>query len=283
MTALADSLISLAPKVVWSEGMYIGPHHFQMESRYFEDAIRFAAFSHWFEPYGFMGLELDGEALRNDIAVLLHARGLFADGLPFNIPESDPPPAPRCITDLFPPTIQAATLLLGVPVRKPDGINCTVGDPPADGRTDSRLIAETQIIADENTGGDERPVQIARKNMRLVLDTEASEDLMTLPLARIVRDGAGHFMYDTEFIPPVLQIQASERLMLLVRRLVEILKEKSAAIAFRQAGTPAFSPAEIAKLWLLHAVNSASASLRHLSTAKRGHPEELFIELSRLA
>jgi type VI secretion system protein ImpJ len=30
-------------------------------------------------------------------------------------------------------------------------------------------------------------------------------------------------------------------------------------------------------------VNSASASLRHLAASKRGHPEELFVELSRLA
>ena len=43
-----------------------------------------------------------------------------------------------------------------------------------------------------------------------------------------------------------------------------------------------FSTREIANFWLLHAVNSALAPLRHLLIAKRGHPEELFIELSRL-
>ena len=29
-------------KVVWSEGMHLAPHHFQLQSRYFEDSIRFA-------------------------------------------------------------------------------------------------------------------------------------------------------------------------------------------------------------------------------------------------
>ena len=24
-------------RLVWSEGMYLGPHHFQAQSRYFED------------------------------------------------------------------------------------------------------------------------------------------------------------------------------------------------------------------------------------------------------
>jgi len=138
-------------------------------------------------------------------------------------------------------------------------------------------------MADENIGGDERPVQIARKTLKLLLDTEPSEGLITLPLARIVRDGAGHFQYDPEFVPPVLQIHASPRLMHLMRRLVGILNEKGAAMGNRRAGTSEFTPAEIAELWLLHAVNSASASLRHLLTAKRGHPEGLFLELSRLA
>jgi type VI secretion system protein ImpJ len=99
-----------------------------------------------------------------------------------------------------------------------------------------------------------------------------------------VRDGSGHFAYDANFVPPVVQTSASVRLMLLVQRLIEILDEKSAGIA-RNAGKAGleFSTREIANFWLLHAVNSALAPLRHLITSKRGHPEELFLELSRLA
>ena len=64
-------------RVVWSEGMYLGPHHFQVQSRYFEDTIRFATSSLWFEPWGFAGCALDPEALRNGTISLLHARGMF--------------------------------------------------------------------------------------------------------------------------------------------------------------------------------------------------------------
>ena len=32
----------------------------------------------------------------------------------------------------------------------------------------------------------------------------------------------------------------------------------------------------------MHAVNSGLAALRHLRISKRGHPEELFMEMSRL-
>jgi type VI secretion system protein ImpJ len=278
--------MKLLSRVVWSEGMYLGPHHFQAQSRYFEDSIQFATSSLWFAAYGLAGIELDADALHNGTVALLHARGILPDGLPFNMPESDALPQPRAVGELFPPTRDGVTVLLAIPPRKPDGFNCQVDDlPPAAGR-DPRFVAETRVLHDQNSGADERPVRLGRKNLRLLMDTEPPGDLLTLPVARVVRDRSGHFAYDPVFVPPVLEIGASQRLMLLTQRLIEILGEKSAAIgrgAQRgSSGHAEFSTREIANFWLLHAVNSALAPLRHELIAKRGHPEELFLELSRL-
>lgn len=273
--------MKLLSRVVWSEGMYLGPHHFQVQSRYFEDSIQFATSSLWFAAYGLAGLELDADALHNGTVNLLHARGIFPDGLIFNMPESDALPEPRAIADLFPPTRDSITVMLAIPPRKPNGFNCALepGSP-----VQARFLAEARVLHDENTGADERSVRLGRKNLRLLIDTEPAGDQLMLPVARVVRDGSGHFAYDANFVPPVVQTSASVRLMLLVQRLIEILNEKSASIA-RSAGKAGleFSTREIANFWLLHAVNSALAPLRHLITTKRGHPEELFLELSRLA
>ena len=282
---VANERMKLLSRVVWSEGMHLGPHHFQVQSRYFEDSIQFAVSSLWFAAYGVAGLELDSEALRNGTVALVHARGIFPDGLPFNMPESDALPAPRAIADLFPPTRDAITVLLAIPPRKPNGVNCAIETNPVS-PVDARYLAESKVLHDENTGADERPVRFGRKNLRLVVDTEPAGDLVTLPLARVMRDGAGHFIYDPQFVPPVLGIGASQRLMEILRRLIEILNEKSATISrgpTASGGIAAeFSTREIANFWLLHAVNSALAPLRHLYMAKRGHPEELYREMARL-
>ncbi len=276
-----SSAMRFLSRVVWSEGMYLGPHHFQAQNRYFEDSIRFAVSSLWYEPYGLLGYALDEDALRNGTLSLVHARGIFPDGMPFLMPESDALPAARPVAELFPPTRDRLTVLLGVPQHKPSGPNCALSPNGAD----TRFVAESRTSRDETTGSDERPVQFGRKNIRFLLDTEPAEGLVTLPLARLMRDGAGHLAFDPEFIPPALQISASERLMLLLGRLIEILEEKSASMGrspedSRPMGD--FSPRDIANFWLLHAVNSALPPLRHLWIAKRGHPEELFVELSRL-
>jgi type VI secretion system protein ImpJ len=273
--------MKLLSRVVWSEGMYLGPHHFQVQGRYFEDSIQFAASALWFASYGLAGIELDADALQNGTVSLLHARGIFPDGLAFNIPESDPVPAARSIADLFPPTRDYLEILLAVPAHKPNGLNCALEDLNG---ANPRYVAETRVLHDENSGSSERPVRLGRKNLRLLTDTEPAAGMTTLPVARVVRDGSGHFIYDASFVPPVLQISASSRLMLLLQRLIEILSEKSTAIARRSGGSlTEFSTREIANFWLLHAVNSALAPLQHQLASKRGHPEELFLEMSRLA
>jgi type VI secretion system protein ImpJ len=267
-------------RVVWSEGMYLGPQQFQAQNRYFEESLQFASNSLNYRPYGLSGCMLDADALRNGTVALVHARGLFADGLPFHMPECDPVPPARPIADLFPPTRESLTVRLAVPERRTSGINCATNGTPSD----SRYLLEMRNFIDESTGADERPVQIGRKRLRLILDTEPHEGLTFLAIARVKRDGAGHYVYDPEFIPPCLEFSASERLLVVVRQLIEILEQKSATLGGGAKVKPnEYSTRDLAAFWLLHSVNSAIAVLRHLWTSKRGHPEELFLELSRLA
>jgi type VI secretion system protein ImpJ len=224
---------------------------------------------------------MDAEALRNGTVAVLHARGLFEDGLPFNMPECDPVPVPRSIADVFPPHRDSCTVLLGIPARRPNGLNCV---PAEDGATDTRFVGEIRMLHDEITGIDEKPVRVGRKNIRILFENEAAEDCATLPVARVTRDRSGHFIYDPAFVPPCVSISASESLMAMLGRLIEILDDKSSSIARGSSKSlHEFSTREIANFWFLHTVNSALAPLRHLFLTKRGHPEELYSELARLA
>jgi len=262
--------------------MYLGPHHFQAQSRYFEDSAHFAISSLSFAPYGFGGYELDAEALRNGTLSLIHARGIFPDGLVFQLPDCDRGPAPRPIAELFSPVRESMTAHLAIPAMRPDSRSTAVDDA-GDG---VRFVAETMMIHDENTGRDEKPVRLGRKNMRLLLDTELTPDFVALPIARITRDSSGSFIFDPDFIPPIVDISASERLLMMLRRLIEIMEDKSASLSSaKQGGRSAagWSSEEVASFWFLHSVNAGLAALRHLCFARRGHPEHLFLEMSRLA
>ena len=265
-------------QVVWSEGMYLGPHEFQAQARCFEDSIHFAARALWFEGYGLTAAALDADALPNGTVRLLRASGIFPDGTPFDIPSCDGIPHARAIGDSFPPVRETLLVYLGIGIRRPQGRNFAL-----DGGGETRYAAELRDFNDETTGQDVRSVQIGRKNIRLILETEPLEGLACLPLARVKRDGSGRFIYDPEYIPPCLQMDASERLVTLVRRLIEILEAKSAALAKPARGSAGMGSHDIANFWLRHAVNSGLAALQHLWSSRRGHPETLFLEMSRIA
>ena len=65
--------MKLLSRVVWSEGMYLGPHHFQAQARYFEDLIQFATSSLWFKPYGLIDCQFDVEALQTNLRSVIES------------------------------------------------------------------------------------------------------------------------------------------------------------------------------------------------------------------
>jgi type VI secretion system protein ImpJ len=265
--------------------MHLAQHHFQVQSRYFEDSIAFAL-SHLFTgSYGLAGCELDADALRNGTVSLIHARGVMPDGLAFHFPDSDPVPHPRQIREVFSPTHDSHLVLLSIPPHRRGQSNCA---PESDAdNQDVRYLSATHRVPDETTGQDEKPVHVGRKNFRLILDRELDEAAVSLPLARVCRDGTGHFIYDSEYVPPCLQILASPRMLQLLKRLIEILEAKADAMARKQRTTRKslvdYASQEVANFWLAHAIHSSVAPLRHHLQTKSSHPEQLYTELARLA
>jgi type VI secretion system protein ImpJ len=256
--------------------MHLAPHHFQAQKRYFEDLIDFTSQALHFAAYGFAGIEWSEEALRNGRLELLHARGFMPDGLAFVMPESDALPESRPVAELLSPVARFATVHLVLPPYISNGANC------ADQST--RFRPDERTIIDENHGAEERPVVLGTKNFRLLLDSELTPGVTSMPIGRIMRDGAGNLVFDADFIPPVITIQGSKRIMILLNRLVEILGAKASALRPERASSKlgGMSQRDVASFWYLHCINSALADLKHEATVKKGHPEELYRMLLKL-
>lgn len=269
-------------KPVWSEGMYLGPHHFQAQNRYFEDALEFVTSSLWRDAYGFAGLQFDQDALRNGTLALTHARGLFADGLAFDLPGSDSAPQPRDFASLFSPVADHLTLSLALPATVRDGQN--VSAQAASNST--RYRAWEQKMPDQNTGLDEKTIEVGRKNLLLLAGAELSDRYVSLPVVRVLRDGSGRYEADSTFIPPSLSLNASPALTAVLRRLIDILDEKSTVFTQEQQQRSGvfqagMSARHVAQYWFLHAINSNRPALGHMLLS-HAHPQDLYREMSRL-
>ena len=269
--------MKMLSKLVWSEGMYLGPHHFQAQGRFFEDSLNFLTQSLWSDAYGFSSLHIDADQLRNGSILVRHAKGLFEDGLAFDFPVSDDTLPQRDFAASFPPAADHLTLYLTIPSSKPDARNTSLSDPAAPYRY--QAIFRPQV--DESTGRDERLIKLGQKNLLLLTEAELTDQLIALPILRVVRDGSGRYEADATFVPPCLQITASPHLTSTLRRLTEILEEKSSVFAREQInGKGGFqaglSSRQVSQYWFLHALNSNLPALRHFLLTSHAHPRDLF-------
>jgi type VI secretion system protein ImpJ len=270
--------------VIWAKGTFLSPQHLQAQDVFHEDLLQFRVDALNFSPWGFRTLTIDREALAAGNLAIDTASGIFPDGLVFDIPGSDPAPPPKPLASYFDQLRDTIDVHLAVPAWRYGNVNIATGSTA---EVDARYLAEVALLRDENASQIERPVQIARKNFRLLVDAEARESTPAIKLARITRTDSGILQLDPTFVPPLLDIRASEHLMSIARRLLEILTAKSAALSgmrrHKNKDLADFSASDIANFWLLYTVNTFLPPLRHLFEVRRGHPEVLFNLMNALA
>ena len=282
-------------KLVWSEGMYLAPQHFQAQARFFENSVQFLADSFWPCGFGFLGLEIDEAELIHGTFRLHHLRGAMPGrgggrgqeppsgrGIAFDLAKKEDLPPSRSIAPLFPADGRPLQLYLALPAHR-------IGQPRVAGdheAGDRPFVRSTTAMADFNTGQDSRPVVTLKPNLRICVSDECGEGDIAMPLARIQRNGQGHFVPDPTWVPPCLRVSTSPRLRHLLDRLLEVLTEKSRELTARRLGGAASGlrgdPNELVEFWLLHSVNAAIPCLRMWKTGRSPHPMQLFRDLSSL-
>jgi type VI secretion system protein ImpJ len=279
-----------AQKVVWTKGMFLMPQHFQAQDEYFEQELQFRASTSTFANWGLSGIGVDEASLTNGLFTLRHCEGVMPDGLTFDMPAADELPPGRPVEELFPPTQTTLDVYLAIPQARPSARNFAIMAKTAgntNGDVSTRYVAETRTVIDATMGADEKAIQVGKKSFRLLFGGENLEGFSSMRIAQISRNPAGTYVLSPKFIPPLLDIVASDYLMMLARRQVEVLTAKSASLALprKQRGRDVadFTTTEVANFWLLHTVNSYLPELKHIWKVRRGHPDVLFRGMLRLA
>ena len=270
-------------KVLWTKGVLLNPQHLQTQDRYLETLLAFRLGALTAYPWGFSRLEFDREALSGGVLNVVHATGLMPDGLVFDIGAADPAPSPLPLAEHWLPDQSSMLVYLAIPEQTAGRMTVA----PRAGEQDTRYVAEIVLQRDENTGLAEKPIQVARKNLRLVTESESLEGAVSLPVARIRRTQTGVTELDPSFIPPLISIAASSHLVAIVRSLVELMGAKSTELSGmrrqRNSGLADFGVSDVANFWLLYTVNSYLPRFQHLYAARTAHPATAYEAMADLA
>ncbi|MBL8434805.1 MAG: type VI secretion system baseplate subunit TssK [Zoogloea sp.] len=266
-------------KVVWSEGLFLRPQHFQQQDRhaewYVEARSRAAGGLFW----GFTHLELDEAALGTGKVALAAARGVLPDGTPFDFPATHPAPPALDI----PADTRNAVIYLALPLRRAQSPEASPdGDPAA--HLARYIPVEENLVDAAGSDGASEPIEVAHPRLVLALADQLSDAFVRVGVLRVVeRRPDNNLLVDKAYIPPVLACRASPVLGGFLREIRGLLGQRGDALAARLAQPGAGGVAEIADFIFLLTVNRHQPVFDHLAELTQLHPERLFSQLLALS
>lgn len=258
-------------KIVWSEGLFLRPQHFQQHDRYVENFVEGRCSGLRSHPWGFAELNLDRDLLSIGKLGLTSASGVFPDGTPFVMPDEEPLPTPLDVSS----DTRDQIVYLGIPVRRPGSLDVDRGDA-VDGlvRYRSREVEVRDIAARDEASA---LLEVASLHSQFLLQSEPRDEYACIPVAQIVecRDDKQVVLQDN-FIPTVLDCGAATRLASFLSELQGLMHQRGEALAGRVSASGSGGAAEIADFLLLQAVNRYEPLIAHLAGSGQLHPEDFY-------
>ena len=257
-------------RVVWEEGLFIRPQHFQQETRYIEQHVNYRMENSHVYPYGLTDIEFDRHYLTFGKLVIVRASGVMPDGTGFNIPVDTPPPPPLSLSDS---TAAGEVVYLTLPVRT-HGVS-EVEWPEAN--SGSRYTVELKDIKDiHSRDGDYTSVNLGALKLGLKLEREDRSAFSALAIARIAHQSEGAIELDGNFYPTSLAVSAIAPLRRFLGEISGLMRERAKALAARIGSPSQAGVAEVTDFLLLQALNRMQPLFQHLSKLPRLHPERLY-------
>jgi type VI secretion system protein ImpJ len=258
-------------KVIWSEGMFLQPQHFQQQDRHAEHRLQARTAPLLPNAWGFSELALDGAALALGKVQIARARGLMPDGTPFDIPQSDPPP-PALDID---PSVRNEIIVLSLALRRPGMPESQPAS--ADGSLTRYGVLETDTADSAAADGASALLQLGTLSLRLQRQRDAADGVCTLGVAQVdERKADNTLVLKRDYVPPLLEAGADPVLGGYIADLQGRLHQLGEALA-KSLGTPGRGGvAEIAEFLMLQTVNRHEPLFTRLAGGARVHPERLY-------
>jgi type VI secretion system protein ImpJ len=271
--------MSWTSRVVWREGMFLRPQHFQQQDRYLHHLLESRVSA--LQPYawGVHEIEVDRALLGEGIIQLTRCSGIFDDGTPFEFPQGDiPGPSLQVSGDAGGMIVYLALLRArpGVPEITP---NAAGRSAPTRQRSTEWSVADSNVDSREPV-----PLEVSQLHLRLVLERDRLSDDSSIGLMRIAQvDDSGAVSLDSRYIPPCLDCALQSGLAQVAKEIASQLRIRAEYLVARVIEGERGGVGEVAKYMLLQLVNAYKPLFEHWSQQRGLHPIALYEVLLRLA
>jgi type VI secretion system protein ImpJ len=258
-------------RVIWSEGLFLQPQHFQQQERYFEHYVETRCRELIPHSWGFAEVEIRRDLLAIGKFGLLRATGVFPDGTPVRLPDDDPEPAAIDVDS----GVRNQIVHLAVPVRRAEALQV---DRSAGAEAVARqLVRELEAHDVTSKSGEPAVLEVGALRTRLLLAPDAGGAYASIPVARIIECRPDNqVVLDEGFMPTVLQARAAPPLSMFLSELLGLLRQRGEALAGRVSGVGRGPAAELAEFLMLQVINRYQPVVAHLAASATVHPEDLY-------
>lgn len=260
-------------KVVWSEGMFLRPQHFQQQDRYVETLVN--GRSRYLRPYdwGIKELTLDSDVLGLGKVAIARCTGVLPDGTPVRIPDDHDPPPPLDIED----DLRDTEIVLAISLKRP-------GMPEIDRTSGTESVARFRTaeyeVRDNNVGFDANvQIEIGQPRLRLLPKQGDLSEYAITGIAWVVEKRSDQtVVLENRFIPPCLDCRNNTLLNGFTNEVLGALRQKIEAGAAKVSGSGSGrgGVAEVADFMRLQMLNRYEPLFAHLSEMRGLHPEALY-------
>lgn len=271
--------------VLWNEGVFLRPHHFQASHRHLVDLGRRNHSWDVHFNWGLRSIDIDTEALANHQLVIHSLNARLRDGTVVMVPEDGPLPPVDLRRVLSLKDARDFTVFLAVPSLHLGRRNLSRS------RSDEFRYREESIeCEDENSGGNSQTIPVRGLNFQIIVGKPDQPGFETLPIARLERSGRADagLQVDASYFPPLLSCDAWKPLAEgVMRGLYERLDKKIEWLAQQMTTLgitfDRMAPGDALVIKQLQQLNEAISVLGVLISAPGIHPLDAYLELSRIA
>lgn len=267
-------------RVIWGEGTFVRPQHFQQQQRHLDYLLTNQILSSGAYNYGIQFLEIDQELLNLGRISVISAKGFLSDGTYFDVPSQDAYPN---VLEIKPAdNIQGQCIYLALPT-----LTNTISEIQSEYQKNNNIVRYKEVhedIRDLHTpNGSSATLFLAQLAPRLMLHTEDKSAYTYIPIARVKeRLETGRIILDDKFIPTCMTISASSVLKDFISEMENTLEQRTETLASRIGSPGQRGVAEVSEFLMLQLLNRKLPLYRHLKIHPYLHPEIFYQELIQL-
>lgn len=264
-------------RVIWREGLFIRPQHFQQNDRYYSYELMTRTYQARQNNWGFFDFKINEHLLSTSKIVLENASGIMPDGTLFDVNIKEV----SLTLDITNSDI-GKYIYLSLPINIKDSDEVYFEEQK---NLLTRYKSKTlSNVSNTNAGEDSSSdLLVSHHNLKLQFEDDLSESYIGIKIAKIANvSNSGIISLEESFIPSFLHLNSSSYLLSKVKELLNMLSYRAEKLADKISDST-LQASELGDYLMLQILNKYNSSFHFLLTQDKIHPDELFKELTVLA